>query len=81
MKKKSIRKYLRHADDYVEEMERKIKRIEKTLFFVSLGMEYFYGKEDCMEVNMIQLVQDYLKTMKKEEMAGLHEVLEKLKEV
>lgn len=81
MKKGRIRKYLRHIDDYVEEMERKIKRIEKTLFFVSLGMENFYGKGDCMEADMVQLVRDYLKAVEKEEMAGLHEVLEKLKEV
>ena len=40
MKKKEIRKYLRRADDYMEKIEKKMRYIDSTLFFISLGMEY-----------------------------------------
>ena len=61
MKKKEIRKYLRRADDYMEKIEKKMRCIDSTLFFISLGMEYFYQQEDCQQSNMVQLVKDYLK--------------------
>ena len=47
----------------------------------SKGMEYFYQQEDCKQSNMVQLVKDYLKTIKNVEVAGLHEVLKELKDV
>ena len=81
MKKEKIRRYLRRADDYMEEIEKKMRYIDSTLFFLSLGLEYFYQQEDCQQVNMVQLIKDYLKTVKNVEVAGLHEVLEELKEV
>lgn len=81
MKKKEIRKYLRRADDYMEEIEKKMGYIDNTLFFFSLGLEYFYQQEDCQQSNMVQLIKDYLKTIKNVEVAGLHKVLEELKDV
>lgn len=51
------------------------------MFFVSSGLEYFYQQEDCQQANMVQLIKDYLKTIKNVEVAGLHKVLEKLKDV
>ena len=81
MKKKNIRKYLRRADDYMEQIERKMKCIDSTLFFISLGMEYFHQTEDCFEVNAIQFINDYLKAVRNIEITGLHEVLEKLKSI
>ena len=55
MKKKEIRKYLRRADDYMEEIEKKMGYIDSTLFFLSLGLEYFCQQEDCQQVNMVHL--------------------------
>lgn len=81
MKKKEIRKYLRRADDYMEKIEKKMRYIDSTLFFLSLGLEYFCQQEDCQQSNMVQLVNDYLKTVKNVEVAGLHEVLKELKDV
>ena len=81
MKKKEIRKYLRRADDYMEEIEKKMGYIDSTLFFLSLGLEYVCQQEDCQQVNMVQLIKDYLKTIKDVEAAGLHEVLKELKDV
>ena len=81
MKKKEIRKRLRHMEDYMEEMERKVRCLDSTLFFISIGMEYFYQTENCFEVNTIQFINDYLKTIRNVEIAGLHEVLTKLKSV
>ena len=81
MKKEKIRRYLRRADDYMEEIEKKMRYIDSTLFFLSLGLEYFYQQEDCQQSNMVQLIKDYLKTIKNVEVAGLHQVLEELKEV
>ena len=46
MKKKEIRKRLRH----MEELERKVRCLDSTLFFISIGMEYFHQTEDCFEV-------------------------------
>ena len=34
MKKKEIRKRLRHMEDYMEEMERKVRCLDSTLFFI-----------------------------------------------
>ena len=73
MKKKEIRKYLRRADDYMEKIEKKMRYIDR--------MEYFCQQEDCKQSNMVQLVKDYLKTVKNVEVAGLHEVLKELKDV
>lgn len=81
MKKKEIRKYLRRADDYMEKIEKKMRYIDSTLFFLSLGLEYFCQQEDCQQSNMVQLVKDYLKTIKNVEVAGLHQVLKELKDV
>lgn len=81
MKKKQIRKRLRHMEDYMEEMERKVRCLDSILFFISTGMEYFYQTENCFEVNTIQFINDYLKTIRNVEIAGLHEVLTELKSV
>lgn len=81
MKKKHIRKYIRRADDYMEAIDRKIDCMDKTLFLISLGLEYFYQKEDCQEVRAIQLIRDNLKALNDNEIAGLHEVLNSLKDV
>ena len=81
MKKKEIRKYLRRADDYMEKIEKKMRYIDSTLFFISLGLEYFCQQEDCQQVNMVQLIKDYLKTINNFEVSGLHEVLKELKDV
>ena len=81
MKKEKIRRYLRRADDYMEEIEKKMRYIDSTLFFLSLGLEYFCQQEDCQQVNMVQLIKDYLKTIKNVEVAGLHQVLKELKDV
>ena len=77
MKKKEIRKRLR----YMEEMERKVRCLDSTLFFISIGMEYFHQTEDCFEVNTIQFINDYLKAVRNVEIAGLHKVLTELKSV
>ena len=81
MKKKQIRKRLRHMEDYMEEMERKVRCLDSILFFISTGMEYFYQTENCFEVNTIQFINDYLKNIRNIEIAGLHEVLTELKSV
>lgn len=81
MKRKQVRRYLRHIDDYMEEIERKMKCMDKTLFLISVGLEYFCQQEDCIEANAVLLVQDYLKSIRTGEIAGLQEVLSKLKEV
>ena len=81
MKKKESRKRLRHMEDYMEEMERKVRCLDSILFFISTGMEYFYQTENCFEVNTIQFINDYLKTIRNVEIAGLHEVLTELKSV
>lgn len=81
MKKKHIRKYLRRADDCMEQIERKMKCIDSVLLFFSMGMEYFYQKEDCPEVKTVQFIKDYLKTIRTDEITDLHEVLARLKEV
>lgn len=81
MKKKQIRKRLRHMEDCMEEMERKVRCLDSILFFISTGMEYFYQTENCFEVNTIQFINDYLKTIRNVEIAGLHEVLTELKNV
>ena len=81
MKKKQIRKRLRHMEDYMEEMERKVRCLDSILFFISTGMEYFYQTENCFEVNTIQFINDYLKTIRNVEISGLHEVLTELKSV
>lgn len=81
MKKKHIRKYLVRADDCMEEIERKLKGIDSVMFFLSMGMEYFHQKEDCPEARTVQFIRDYLKTMRTDEIAGLREALDQLKEV
>ena len=81
MKRKEIRKRLRHMEDYMEEMERKVRCLDSILFFISTGMEYFYQTENCFELNTIQFINDYLKTIRNVEIAGLHEVLTELKSV
>ena len=81
MKKKEIRKRLRHMEDYMEEMERKVRCLDSILFFISTGMEYFYQTENCFEVNTIQFINDYLKTIRNVEIAGLDKVLTELKSV
>lgn len=79
MKKKNIKKHLQRADGYMEEMERKIKCMESALFFLSLGLEYFHQQENCHDANTVQFISSYLKAVKDNEVAGLHDVLEKLK--
>lgn len=81
MKRKEIRKRLRHMEDYMEEMERKVRCLDSILFFISTGMEYFHQTENCFEVNTIQFINDYLKTIRNVEIAGLHKVLTELKSV
>ncbi len=81
MKKEKVRRYLRRADDYMEEIERKMKSIDGTLFFILLGMENFYRQEDCYEVGMMESVRDYMDMLRTGDMAKLHKVLDKLREV
>ena len=81
MKKEKVRRYLRRADDYMEEIERKMKCIDGTLFFILLGMENFYRQEDCYEVGMMESVRDYMDMLRTGDMAKLHKVLDKLREV
>lgn len=81
MKKKHIRKYLRRADDCMEEIERKIRCMDAVLFFLSMGMECFYQTEDSQEVKTVQFIRDYLKTIKTGEIADLHGALERLKKI
>lgn len=81
MKKRHIRKYIRRADDYMETIDRKMICIDKTLFLISLGLEYLYQKEDCQEISAVQLIRDNLKALSDNEIAGLHEVLNRLKDV
>ena len=81
MKKEKVRRYLRRADDYMEEIERKMKCIDGTLFFILLGMENFYRQEDCYEVGMMESVRDYMDMLRTGDMAKLHKILDKLREV
>lgn len=81
MKKKHIREYIRRADDYMETIDRKMICIDKTLFLISLGLEYLYQKEGCQEISAVQLIRDNLKALSDNEIAGLHEVLNRLKDV
>ena len=80
MKKENIRKYLRRADDYMEQIERKMKRIDSALFFISSGMEHFHQTEDCFEANTIKFINDSLKTLRTGDIAELHKTLDKLRE-
>ena len=81
MKKKHIRKYLVRADDCMEQIERKLRGIDSMLFFLSMGMEYFYQKEDSPESKTVVFIKDYLKTIRTDEIASLHDALTQLKKV
>ena len=79
MKKEKVRRYLRRADDYMEEIERKMRCIDGTLFFVLLGMENFYRQENCYETGMMDTVRTYLEVLRAGDMAELHKTLDKLR--
>ena len=81
MKKEKVRRYLRRADDYMEEIERKMRCIDGTLFFVLLGMENFYRQENCDETGMMDTVRTYLEVLRAGDMAELHKTLDKLRKV
>ncbi len=81
MKKEKVRRYLRRADDYMEEVERKMRSIDATLFFILLGMENFYRQEDCYEVGMMEAVRQYMDMLRTGDIAELHKTLDKLREV
>ena len=81
MKKENIRKYLRRADDCMEKVERKMRCIDATLFFLLMGMESFYRQEDCYEVAMLEAVRDHMKMLEEGDIAELHNILNKLREV
>lgn len=81
MKKKHLRKYVQHADDCMEEIEKKMCHMESLLFFVSLGMEYFSQNGDCYEGKTIQAIKEYLTTLRNGEVSELKKQLEHLKTV
>ena len=72
MKKEKVRRYLRRADDYMEEIERKMRCIDGTLFFVLLGMENFYRQENCYETGMMDTVRTYLEVLRAGDMADIY---------
>lgn len=81
MKKKQIRKRLRHVEDCMEEMERKMRCLDSTLFFVSLGMEYFYGQKDHYEIGIVGTVRECIAKLRTDDIAELHKTLDELREV
>ena len=81
MKKEKVRRYLRRADDCMEEIERKMRCMDSVLFFILLGMENFYRQEDCYEVGMLEAVRDYMEVLRRSDIARLHKTLDKLREV
>ncbi len=81
MKKRHLRGYVRDADDYREAIERKLACMDEVLFFASMGMEYLYQEEDCAGAKVLQLLKEYLRSIRTGEMAGLRDALEQLKKV
>lgn len=81
MKKEKMRRYLRRADDLLEEIENKMRGIDGTLFFILLGMENFYRQEDCYEVGMLETIREYMDMLRTGDIAELHKILDKLREV
>ncbi len=81
MKKKQIRKYIRHVEDCMEKIERKMKCIDSTLFFISLGMEHFYGQKDQYEIGMVDNIRDCITMLRTGDIVELNKTLDKLKEV
>lgn len=81
MKKEKVRRYLRRADDYMEEIERKMRCIDGTLFFILLGMENFYRQENCYEIGMLETIREHMDMLRAGDIAELHKILDKLREV
>jgi len=79
MKEKYIRKNVQQAEDKLEAIQRKMRHLEGALFFIALGLESFYQCEDCYEVDTIQAVRDYIKTLTEGELTELEKRLEHLK--
>ena len=79
MKKEKVKKYLRRADDLMEEIERKMRCMDATLFFLLLGMENFYRQEDCYEVGMLQTIKEYLDMLQTGDITELHKILDELR--
>ena len=81
MKRKKMRKYVRRAEDKLEEMERKIRCLEDAVFYIVLGMEALSQQENCCEANTMQAVGGCLKTVRTTDIMGLYKALEELKEI
>ena len=78
-KKEKAKKYLRRADDLVEEMKRKMRSMDGVLFFMLQGMEFFYHDDNCYEVSAVEMIRDYLVTLQDRELAELEKQLEHLR--
>ncbi len=81
MKKKHIRKYLRSAEDKLEEVQRKMKYIDNAMFFIILGMESYCQNEGNNEAGTVHAIRDYLKTIRAQDLAEIEKLLSHLKNV
>ena len=82
MKEKgNIKKYLSRAEDKLDEIEWKMKCIDGILFFVCLGMESYYEEEVCYEINTIQVIQEYLNTLRDVDIAKLKKQLKHIRKI
>lgn len=79
--KGSIKKYLSRAEDRLDEIEWKMKCMDGILFYVCLGMESYYEEEGCYELNTIQVIQEYLNTLRTVDIAKLRKQLEHIKKI
>lgn len=77
--KEKIRKHLRRADDTMEKLKRKMHSVDGALFFILLGMEYFYQQENGYEVSAVEMIKDYLTDLQNKELAELEKHLEYLR--
>ncbi len=77
---KNINVKWQELDDIVMEIGQKIHHVTDLLGLAYLGMMKLNSQDDSYELSTVSIVEDYLKTLEKEEITVLHEKLEELKE-
>ncbi len=77
---KNINVKWQELDDMVMEIGQKIHHVTDLLGLAYLGMMKLNSQDDSYELSTVSIVEDYLKTLEKEEITVLHEKLEELKE-
>lgn len=76
---KILKSELQGLDDMIKEIGQKIHHVTDLLGLAYMGIMKLNSQDESYELSTISIIEDYLRSLEKKEIALLHEKLEELK--